>query len=348
MGTSNTGRRITVWAAILASAALAGALPAGSVASTAVTAAAKRTGKPHVATGSAQHVSGTSAVLTATVSPDGVPTSYQFQYGTTTAYGLQTPLTLVGSQTTKVKVTQVISGLTIGGTYHYRVVIVTSTGVVLSGKDHSFKTKGKTKIEMPKTLHETVGSTFILSGVIKGFDAVGRAVVLQASPYPYTEAFTTIGAPAVTNSAGRFSFRVANLSRSTEFRVTTLDSHPLRSTTTTVRAALRVTLHIKRSSTGLLRLYGTVTPSAVSAPVSFEVLKTARPTGKREATTKYVSQFSTLTKKGSKGSARFSIITSITTGGTYRAYVRIKTGAYSSGYSQTIVLHATKPKKKAK
>jgi hypothetical protein len=349
MGTSNTGSRIIACAAILASVTIAGVLPAGSVASSAVTAATKNKGKPHVETGPAQHVSGTSADLTATVSPAGIPTSYQFQYGATTAYGQQTTLTLVGSQTTKVKVSQAVAGLAIGGTYHYRVVGVTSTGVVLTGKDHSFKTKGKAKIEMPKSLREPVGSTFILSGAIKGFEAAGRAVVLQASPYPYTEAFTTIGAPAVTNSAGRFSFRVSNLSRSTEFRVTTVEAHhPLRSPTITVRATLRVFLHIKKSSTGLVRLYGTVTPSAVGASVNFEVLKAARPTRKREATTKYESQFSTVTKKGSKGSARFSIITSIITGGTYRAYVRIKTGAYSSGYSQTIVLHATKSKTKKK
>ncbi|HVR05552.1 MAG TPA: hypothetical protein VMS02_05880, partial [Solirubrobacteraceae bacterium] len=55
-------------------------------------------------TGAAGHVLASSALLTGAVTPDGSETSYFFQWGTSTAYGAQTPTVKVGSGTSKVKV----------------------------------------------------------------------------------------------------------------------------------------------------------------------------------------------------------------------------------------------------
>ncbi len=342
MGISKIGRRLLISAPLVVSAALAVTVPATSLAAPPASAATKRKARPRVATGGAQHVLATSALLTAAISPNGVQTSYQFQYGLTTGYGLQTPLTVVGNQTTKVKVGAAISGLQSGATYHYRVVAVTSTGEVVAGKDHAFRAKGKPKIEVPKGLTVTVGSTFIFNGALRGFGAAGHKVALQASPYPYLESFTQIGAPATTDANGRFSFRVANLTASTQLRVVTLDARPIYSSATTVHAAVKVSFHVKTSATtGFIRLYGTVTPAAVGAHVYFQLLKAARP-GKNEATTKYSSQFSTVVKKGGLTFSRYSVISKIVHGGTYRVFVKLKPGKLVSGYSSTFVLHAAK------
>ena len=122
----------------------------------------------------------------------------------------------------------------------------------------------------------------------------------------------------------------------------TLDARPVYSSTTTVHAAVKVTFHVKTSGTpGFVRLYGTVTPAAVGAHVYFQLLKATRP-GKNEATTKYSSQFSTVAKKGGLTFSRYSIVSKIIHGGTYRVFVKLKPGKLVSSYSSTVVLRAAK------
>jgi hypothetical protein len=328
-------------------AALAAALslvaPLGSSAAVRV----KPPVKPRALTGQATHVLATSALLTGVVNPEGLQTSYYFQYGPTVAYGSQTPTVSVGAGTSKVKVGQLVSGLRPGTDYHFRIVAVTSTGIVVTGRDRAFAPKGsEPKVELSKPEPVLVGSTFILRGVMRGLGAANHQVVLQASPYPYLEAFTQIGPPAVTNAAGVFSFRVAHLSRNTQFRVLTLDSRPTISPTVTVLAAVAVTLHVRTSkSTGLARLYGTVSPAVPGARVVFQLHKAVRP-GKSEATAKFIGQFATTVKKGGRTFSRFSLVVKVRHTGRYRAFVKLGTGPYASGYSATVVLHAAPGRKK--
>ena len=51
---------------------------------------------PSVSTGSASSVTTSSARVSGTVNPQGSPTSYTFQYGTSTSYGAQTSSTSAG------------------------------------------------------------------------------------------------------------------------------------------------------------------------------------------------------------------------------------------------------------
>src|SRR5947199_5673596 len=57
---------------------------------------------PKVSTGGATHILLTSALLTGSVNPGGVETSYYFRYGATPAYGLQTAPASAGPGTTVV------------------------------------------------------------------------------------------------------------------------------------------------------------------------------------------------------------------------------------------------------
>ena len=66
----------------------------------------------------------TAATLRATINPVGFPTTYRFEYGTSTDYGTSVPFPdeSLGSGTEPVDVEQRITGLTPGTTYHFRVV----------------------------------------------------------------------------------------------------------------------------------------------------------------------------------------------------------------------------------
>lgn len=67
-------------------------------------------------------VSAQSAQLQGGVYPNGEETEYFWEYGTTTGYGQQTPMTDLGFGTDPVPVTDSLTGLSAGMTYHYRLV----------------------------------------------------------------------------------------------------------------------------------------------------------------------------------------------------------------------------------
>ena len=340
MGSLRIRRPAVVIAATIAAAGLT--LPFASYA------ASTAQLKTRAVTGAALHVLATSAQLTAVVYPNGSLTTYYFQWGPTPAYGSQTPTLSVGNGTTKVKVGQSVTGLRPTETYHFRVVAVNAAGEVAQGRDRAFVAIKATplKFTVVKTIQALVGSPFILSGTLTGSGNGNHAIALQASPYPFLEPFTNIGVPGATNAAGSFSFRVANLSSNTQFRVITLDPRPIYSPVVTALAGVHVTLRVRPSGQpGLVRLYGTVTPAAVGAKVFFQLHKTVRPQGKSEATSKFVSVFKTTVKKATRTYSRFSLVVSVRRGGRYRAFVNPPPGPHSSGYSPTVVLHARPAKK---
>jgi len=96
---------------------------------------------PGATTGAATVVHPDSAHVTGRVVTNGVATSYQFQYGPTPAYGLQTPLAVAGSGTGSVAVSATIAGLSPGTPYHYRLVAISPDGTT-AGADAAFTTTG--------------------------------------------------------------------------------------------------------------------------------------------------------------------------------------------------------------
>jgi hypothetical protein len=94
---------------------------------------------PAAFTGSAYAIFRTSATVQGLVTPRSTPTSYRFDYGTTTGYGQSTPVRDAGSGSTQVEVTEVLTGLTAGTTYHYRLVAANATGAT-GGGDRAFTT----------------------------------------------------------------------------------------------------------------------------------------------------------------------------------------------------------------
>jgi len=96
---------------------------------------------PTATTQAATNVALTTATLTGTSNPSGAATTYHFEWGTTTGYGQQAPVpdAAVGSDTADHAVTQTLTGLAPGTTYHYRLVATSATGTT-DGADMSFAT----------------------------------------------------------------------------------------------------------------------------------------------------------------------------------------------------------------
>ncbi len=318
--------------------------------STAGAAKAPKPAPPSVATGSVK-VQGASTTLLGTISPRGEVTTYYFKYGPTITYGKQTTPAVLPAGTARVKVGQAAKGLLAG--YHYRLVASNALGL-REGKDKTYSTTKtrKAKLTLDKRAEATVyGGSLLLNGLLSGTGNASKALVLQESPYPFLTPFATVGASVLTNASGGFTFRVPRLLLSTQFRVSTLDPRPMYSPTLTVKASYKVTLKVRTSGhPGLVRLYGTVTPAAVGARVSFQLRKPARP-GKSEKaserTTRFATQFTTTAKRGTKTVSRFSEIVKVTKGGRYQARVDPnKKGAFVAGSSATVLLHSAPSKKK--
>jgi hypothetical protein len=93
-------------------------------------------------------VASSSVTLSAKIDPNGSPTTYYFQYGTSNGYGSQVPAApgaAIGSATGDVTVSQHAQGLLASTTYHYRVVALSELPggetVEFAGADQTFVTQ---------------------------------------------------------------------------------------------------------------------------------------------------------------------------------------------------------------
>jgi hypothetical protein len=95
--------------------------------------------RPDVTGTSSVDVTSSSAMLKATIHPEGSATTYFFEYGQTGAYGLQTAQASAGAGNSAVPVSAAVTGLDPSTTYHYRAV-ATNSGGTTRGPDKTFTT----------------------------------------------------------------------------------------------------------------------------------------------------------------------------------------------------------------
>jgi hypothetical protein len=304
--------------------------------------AAKSSSLPRASTGGVAHVRGASAQLQGTVNPRGQETTYYFQYGPTIGYGAQTTPASAGKGVRSLAVGQTVANLPAGS--HYRIVASNTAGVAY-GHDRVYTvTKGRLKfvLESTKGVAPTpYGGTFVLRGTLSGAGGALQPIAAQTSAYPFLTEFVDVGTPLSTNAAGAFEIAIRGLTQSTQLRVRTNDARPDYSPIVTAHVSPRITLKVRTSSHGgLVRLYGTVTPAKVGAQVLFQLERPIRPRGQSEREAAFTTQGSTVVKRGTRKTARFSAIFTVRKGGRYRAYVVLPAGALVSGASPSVTLHA--------
>lgn len=96
-------------------------------------------GEPTAGTETATPVTEHEATLRGAVNPQGKPTEYFFKYGTTTAYGSETATQSAGEGTASVPVSAIVSGLSPGTTYHFKLIATNEKGTA-EGSDRTFTT----------------------------------------------------------------------------------------------------------------------------------------------------------------------------------------------------------------
>jgi hypothetical protein len=94
---------------------------------------------PYAATGPATNVSTNGATVNGIVNPNGVSTTWYFQYGISTIYSSQTVTHLLPAASSPVPVAETLFGLQPGTVFHYRIVAI-NRGVAEYGNDATFMT----------------------------------------------------------------------------------------------------------------------------------------------------------------------------------------------------------------
>jgi len=92
---------------------------------------------PTVITLPATSINLTSATINGSVNPNGLATTYYFEWGDSTSYGNSTTTGSAGSDTSTVNISADLTGLTTGITYHYRAVGTNADGTT-TGLDLNF------------------------------------------------------------------------------------------------------------------------------------------------------------------------------------------------------------------
>jgi hypothetical protein len=157
-------------------------------------------GPPTVVTGSTSSVTHRSARLNGSVNPNGLATSWYFEYGTTTRYGARTRTGNAGNGTRPVNASVALSGLRAATTYHFRLVAKNATGT-RRGADVAFTTATVTLAAQAQTV--VYGRGVILSGHVPTARA-GESVKLFAASFGYASpaALTTV----VTGAGGAWYY----------------------------------------------------------------------------------------------------------------------------------------------
>ena len=120
---------------------------------------------PTATTQTASNVTATSSTLNGAVNPNGTPTSFYFQYGLDTNYGSFTATNNLDSGTNLLAVSNTITGLASGATYHFQIVASNSAGIS-SGDDLAFTTLGLTPTATTQTASNVTANSATLNGAV--------------------------------------------------------------------------------------------------------------------------------------------------------------------------------------
>jgi hypothetical protein len=163
-------------------------------------------GPPAATTGAASAVTATTATFNGTVLPNKETTTYRFEYGTTTAYGSQTPAGTTSGNAPKA-VSADITGLAPSTTYHFRLVATNASGTA-TGADAQFTTPAAGAAAVTIAAAPRVvgfGKPVTIAGQVVG--RPGTRVELEQTPFPFTDPFKN-AAQGTTDAAANYAFQV--------------------------------------------------------------------------------------------------------------------------------------------
>jgi hypothetical protein len=134
---------------------------------------------PGVLYGNPTNVTQSGAILQGSINPSDKTTTYYFEYGTSTGYGAMTARATLPKSKVWQAVSAVLTGLSAGSTYHYRIVAWNGGGTKdkTVGSDHTFTTPpepsggGATQpddagdVSPADGLRPTLGSSLVLHAV---------------------------------------------------------------------------------------------------------------------------------------------------------------------------------------
>ena len=300
----------------------------------------------------------TNVTLKGTVNPNGLATTYQFEYGTTTAYGQKVPVTAKEVTSGKLEgglwhVEEKLSGLSSKTTYHARLVATNADGSGDIGKDVSWTTG------LPDPVVETGAATAVtdrtatFTGSIDGhgyqtgyaFEYGTTTAYGQEGGGGYFEhpTGTVFVADLITNLQPNttYHYRIyalnleqspLNLIKGEDKTFTTGPPRPV----VELEAATGVEV-------SLATLHGTVNPEGLASTYHFEYVPDAtfqadQPNGFAHAT-------STTSKSAGSGSSNVAVseaLTGLTPNTTYHVRL-VATSANGSTYSEANTFIASAP-----
>ena len=216
------------------------------------------------------------ATLNGTANPNGLSTSTYFQYGLSTSYGSTTASQSVGSGTTSVAVSQLITGLAPNTIYHFRIVATDGTRTSY-GTDRTFTTSLQA---VPTITSESATNVFATTATLKALVNPNSYTTTFHFEYGKTIAY---GTSTVFQSIGSGSGDVEVTANITElkknqtyhFRAVATNSNgttfgPDQTLTTTPRAPTAVTNAATNITQDSATLNGSVNPGALATTYHFE------------------------------------------------------------------------------
>jgi YD repeat-containing protein len=148
-----------------------------------------------VTTSPATGITGSQATLNGSVNPNSCSTTGWFQWGPTTAYGNTTTSQSLGNGATAVNISQLISGLSAGTTYHFRAVGQNNAGTV-QGADAQFTTSAITTQDRLPTSNLQVGTPWSIVSCSSAYLCVNDPIGSPNNATNYIRVQNNSGYPA--------------------------------------------------------------------------------------------------------------------------------------------------------
>ena len=168
--------------------------------------------KPVVTNTPTTNITRTSVNVTAEINTESSATEYKVEYGESETYGESTPLTNLTVAVGATPVSQAITGLHAGTTYHYRFVATNGTGTT-NGPDGTFKTAApQPPIVEAESSGQVTQTTATINGTINA-DGLQTSYILEVGTeleghILYTPSFGEVGSEVGGVS---FTFGLTNL-----------------------------------------------------------------------------------------------------------------------------------------